>query len=239
MKAAALALLFITAAAAAEAQPAGSDGWRVSAYPIFVWIPAGIDISVELPPDDGGGGGSILDGRFDGAYFGGLTAQRGRWRFDADGIWAGFGGDRLELPQLVIDADLIYFHTAAGFEFAPDLYVTGGLRRVALQYNVALGTRPEFERKPGVWDPLVGVAWHRDRGEHLHWHAGFEAGGFGAGSDVDLAGMFRLDWKPWSHFGVTAGYHMLYLKVSDGDGGREFVLKQTLHGPLFGIGVYF
>ena len=41
----------------------------------------------------------------------------------------------------------------------------------------ALGT---FERKPGVWDPIVGLAWHTQR-RHYEVHALFEGGGFGAG----------------------------------------------------------
>jgi hypothetical protein len=227
--------------APAQAQPlsGGTSGWQVSVYPIFVWVPAGIDISVEIPPDDGGGGGSIVDSRFDGAYLGGLSADRGNFRFDVDAIWAGFGGDRPELPFLTVDADLIYFHATAGPRIAPNLYVVGGVRRVALKYNVTLGNRPEFERTPGVWDPIVGLGWHRAVGNSLAFHSTFEYGGFGVGSDVDLAAGFRLDWKMVSHFGFTAGYQVLYLKVTDDAGGREFGVKQTLHGPIVGIGLYF
>jgi hypothetical protein len=48
-----------------------------------------------------------------------------------------------------------------------------------------------------------------------------------------------LDWKPISHFGFTAGYNLLYFKLSNTVADRTFEAKQTLHGPVVGIGLYF
>ena len=73
----------------------------------------------------------------------------------------------------------------------------------------------------------------------LEWHGTFEGGGFGVGADVDLSGMFRLDWKPISHFGIAAGYNILYFKVTDTLRSRTFEVTQTMHGPILGIGFYF
>ena len=52
---AAAAFLGLTAAAAiAQTQPSARpptmDDWKVSIYPIFVWVPLGIDIDVDVPP---------------------------------------------------------------------------------------------------------------------------------------------------------------------------------------------
>jgi hypothetical protein len=216
------------------------DNWKVAIYPIFVWVPFGLGIDVTVPPIDGEGGGQgeIVDARFDGAYLGGFYAERGAWRVDVDGLWAAVGGDRAQLPQLTVDADAIYFHATGGREIVQDLFVTGGVRRLALKYDIRLGDLPSFQRKPGVWDPLVGLGWHRT-GRTLELHGTFEGGGFGVGSDVDLSGMFRIDWKPISHFGITAGYNILYFKVTDTLVNRTFVVKQTMHGPILGIGLYF
>jgi hypothetical protein len=229
------------ARAQAVVQPSsGSGNWDVAIYPVLVWVPLGIGIDVDVPPDAGhdGGSGSIVDGRFDGAYLGGLSVSNGRWRFDADAIWAGVGGDRIDRPTLTVDADIIYGHGMVGWAIARDLYVTGGVRRLALKYEVKLGDLPDFTRKPGVWDPLVGVGWHRV-GKAFEVHGIFEGGGFGAGADVDLGAALRADWKPIPHFGITAGYNVLYFKVSDTAAGRTFTVKQTLHGPVAGIGFYF
>jgi hypothetical protein len=238
--------LLIATSGSAFAQSAPPDStrpedgdWRFSIYPVLAWIPYHVRIDVNLPPADGGGGGSTINSHFDGAFLAGFSATDGIWRVDADGMWAAVGGDRVpELPNLSIDLDAIYGHGSVGRRIAPDFFVTGGIRRIAVKYDVTLGARVPFERKPGVWDPLVGIAWHRER-KHLDWHGVFEGGGFGAGSDVDLSATFRVDWKPTTHFGITGGYSWLYFKLSQDLASQTFVAKQTLAGPIIGIGFYF
>jgi len=234
------------AASGVEAQtqaPAsgGSDGgWKVTIYPILVWVPLGIGIDVTVPPIDGGGGGggAIINSRFDGAFFGGFSVSHRIWRLDAGGLWAAVGGDRSQNPKLTVDLDVIYGNVTGGARVYKDLYVTAGVRRYALHYNIKLIDYPNFERKPGVWDPLIGVGWHHV-GEKFEVHATFDGGGFGVGADVDVAAAGRLDWKPIPHFGLTGGYQILYLRASDTLVGKTFTFKQTLHGPMAGIGFYF
>jgi len=207
---------------------------------VLVWVPLGISVDVDTPPvnGDAGGSGRILDSQLDGAFFGGATASNGVWRVDGYGIWAGFGGDRIEQPALTVDMDLIYGIARLGHRIAPDLFINAGVRRFALKYDIRLGNLPQFSRKPGLWDPLVGIGWHHE-GRKVEWHATFDGGGFGVGADVDLGAELRLDWKPVRHFGFTLGYNALYLKLSDDVAGRTLNLKATLHGPAVGIGLYF
>ena len=225
---------------AQSAAQAVADGWNISVYPIFLWVPVDIGIDVDVPPfnGDGGAAGQIVESQLDGAFFGGVTASNGVWRIEGYGIWAAFGGDRPERPFLTVDLDLIYGDGRIGRRVARDLYVTGGVRRLALNYDITVGSLPRFSRKPGVWDPLVGVGWHRVNPK-MEWHAAFEGGGFGAGADVDLGATFRVDWKPVRHFGLAGGYNFLYLKVSDSVAGRTVIVKPTVHGPSLGIGLYF
>lgn len=238
-----LCLLGISAAARAQGSQGatpGDGGWDFNVYPVLVWVPFGIGIDVDISPGGGdlGGSGDILDSRFDGAFFGGVTASNGVWRVEGYGIWAAIGGDRVERPPLVVDLDIIYGDGKVGRRVARDLYVTGGVRRVALKYDITLGDLPHFSRKPGVWDPLVGIGWHRVR-QKVEWHASFDAGGFGVGSDIDVGGGVRVDWKPLRHFGFAAGYNLLYLKVSDSVAGRTVTIEPFMHGPALGIGFYF
>jgi hypothetical protein len=239
--------LLFAMAPPALAQGAGStaapssDDWKVAVYPVFAWVPLGIGIDVDVPPTDGGGGGGggkIVDGRFDGAFLGGFSVAKGRWRVDANGLWAAVGGDRPEHPKLTVDVDAGYAHAMGGFRIHKNLYVTGGLRRYVLKYDVKLADQPNFSRKPGLWDPLVGVGWHQV-GRKLELHATFEGGGFGVGADVDVSASFRVDWKPISHFGITGGYNVLYFKASDTVLDKTFTVSQSLHGPVAGIGFYF
>jgi len=236
-----VALLNSTAWAQTSAGTPASEGWQINVYPILVWVPLGTAIDVELPPLEDGGSSeraSIVDGRFDGAYLGGVSATNGKWRIQADVIWAAVGGDRAERPVLTVDADIIYGYGSVGYAVANNLFVTGGLRRLALKYDVKLGDRPNFERKPGIWDPLIGLAFQRI-GKVVEVHANFDGGGFGAGADVDLGGTLRVDLKPTRHFGITAGYTVLYLKLTNTAANRDFKVEQTLHGPVAGIGLYF
>jgi hypothetical protein len=234
-----VALYALSSPRPASAQSQG-DGWRVSVYPVYAMVPLGIGIDVDLPPIDGGGsaGGKIIEGRFDGAYLGGVSAAKGAWRIDADGLWAAVGGDRPERPVLRVDVDVVYGHASGGREVLPDLYLTAGVRRFSLKYDIALGER-QFARKPGVWDPLVGIGWHHIAGRKLELHATFEGGGFGVGADADISTSFRLDWKPTTHFGLVGGYGLLYFKITDTLAGQTFTVDQWLHGPIAGIGLYF
>jgi hypothetical protein len=214
--------------------------WDVAVYPILAWLPLGIGIDVDIPPfgGDGGGVGDIVDSRFDGAFLAGVAASNGTWRIEGDAIWAGIGGDRVERPHMTVELDIIYGHASLGRRVAPNVYLTGGVRRLALDYDITLGELPHFSRKPGIWDPVVGIGWHRVS-PSVEWHASFEGGGFGVGADVDVAGNIRVDWKPTRHFGFTGGYNVLYLKVTDTVVGREITVKPTVHGPIVGVGLYF
>ena len=223
------------------ANVAAAQNWDVSVYPVLVWVPLGIDINVDVPPFEGGGGGigDIIDGRFDGAYLGGVSATNGKIRIDADGIWAAVGGDRIDTPVLSVDVDLIYFHGSVGYAVVPNLFVTGGVRRFAVDYSIKFGSDRSFDRKPGFWDPVVGVGYHRI-GNVFDVHGVFETGGFGVGTDIETNAALRFDFKLARHFGLTLGYNVLYFKASDDDGlPRVFEVKQTLHGPVFGFGLYF
>ena len=207
---------------------------------MLAWLPLdlGIDVNVPAVDGDGGGAGDIIESQFDGAFFGGIAASNGAWRIEGYGLWASVGGNRPERPSLTVDLDLIYGSARLGRRIAPDLFVTGGVRRVALDYDIALGDLPRLSRKPGVWDPIVGIGWHR-LGRTIEWHASFDGGGFGVGADVDLGAAVSVDWKPVAHFGLTAGYNIVYLKVSDTVLNRDLTLKLTASGPTAGFGLYF
>jgi hypothetical protein len=235
-----LALALIATLPGAAGAQTTSTGWNVGIYPAFLWIPTSTNIDVEAPPDNGGDVGSIVESRFDGAYLGGFYASKAWFRTDMDGVWAAVGGDRVERPEFSVDLDLIYFHATGGVRLAPGLYATAGVRRLALKYDIRVADFPSFERKPGIWDPLVGVGYHYEgNGKPIEVHATFEAGGFGVGADEDYSLMGRVDWKPIRHFGVTAGYNYLHLKIVDTRFERTLRVKQSVHGPIIGIGLYF
>lgn len=147
-------------------------------------------------------------------------------------------GDRPALPKLRVDLDFVYGHVSGGRKVVKNLYVTAGVRRLALKYDIQLGERPNFSRKPGLWDPLVGVGWHY-AGKKLELHATLEGDVFGRDAEEDVSGGVRLDWKPAAHFGLTAGWAAIHVKLTDTVLGQTFSAQQTLNGPILGVGVYF
>jgi len=229
-------------AGSASAQSQG-EGWKYNVYPVLVWLPTNIGIEVNVPIEGGGAGGGsiagdIVDSRFDGAFLAGFSATNGTWRIDTDGLWLAVGGDRPNSPNLTVDADVIYGHGAVGFKIVNDLFVTGGVRRFALKYDIRIADLPEFTRKPGLWDPLVGIAYHHV-GNKFEAHGLLDVGGFGVGSDSEFGAAFRVDWKPVRHFGLTAGYNYLRFNFKQERAGRTFEATQTVSGPVAGIGLYF
>jgi hypothetical protein len=218
---------------------ASDEGWTFAVYPILAWVPTNIDVDLNLPPSEGGGINlPIDDSQLDGAFLAGFAASKGPVRLEADFMWAAFGGDRVELPRYSVDVDVIYGHGTVGVRIVPDLYITGGVRRIALKYDVSIPDRQPFTRKPGVWDPVVGLAWHRVR-PRFELHAQSEYGGFGVGADYEFSAGGRVDWKFARHFGLIGGYGYLRFKVSDDVGDKELVATQTLHGPVAALGIYF
>jgi hypothetical protein len=227
-----------------RAQAVSSDDWKFSIYPILLWVPA-LRLSTNVPPFPDTPGGPDLPGdsgssssSFDGAALAGFSLAKSSWRVDADGIWAALGTER-DRPLLKTDVDVIYGHVAGGVKIYKDLYVIGGVRRLALKYDIQLNDRPHFVRKPGLWDPLVGLGWHSALGSRFTLHVTGEGGGFGAGADVDLSGSVRADARLVGPVGLTFGYSILYLKLSDTVLQRTLEVKQTLHGPIIGVGLYF
>jgi hypothetical protein len=80
--------------------------------------------------------------------------------------------------------------------------------------------------------------------DRLIFNADFLGGGFGVGTDVELSGDVRLRWRPIRHFEIRTGYSFVHFKetvanVTVGSLQREFVIKQTLHGPEIGVGIVF
>jgi hypothetical protein len=238
--------LALSVTSASAQAPPSDDEWKVTLYPIFGWIPIfGADVNVPSLPSPGGGGGggessteASTDSKLNAALMFGFSVTYGPWRTDVDGMWAALTGDRPSPPRLKVDLDFIYGHVSGGRKLVKDLYATVGVRRLAMKYDIQLGDLPTFSRKPGLWDPLVGVGWHH-QGRKVELHASLEGGGFGVGADEDIFAGIRVDLKPVSHIGITLGYAAIHVKLTDTVLTKTFTASQTLHGPIVGIGVYF
>jgi len=216
------------------------DKLQVVIYPILGWAPIyGANFHLPDTPSTPGGGSGSINRSFNGAALFGFTIQKGHWYGAADAMWAGLSGSR-STPLVKTDVNAVYGEGMVGYKFYKDLYFTGAFRRIALDYKVTLGSFPQFERKPGVWDPLIGLMWNQQLNKKWKLRLGTEGGGFGVGSEVDFSASGMADWQFAKHFGMTFGYALLHLKVSDTDRlGHTFTATSNLNGPTFGFGIYF
>jgi len=230
----------------AQSAQSASDRTEVVVYPILAWLPVfGASFNLptlpefpNLPPGTGGGSSGSTDNSLNGAAMAGVKVESHKLVFQFSFLYAGLSADR-QNPHIKTTTDISFGGALGGYRFANGLAVVGGVRRVALDIGVEIGDFPRFGRKPGIWDPLVGIDWRRNLGHKWIVDAQVLGGGFGVGADVDASAVVTFDWRLAKHLQLEFGYGLLYLKLSNGIGDRTFTTKQILNGPQVGIGIPF
>jgi hypothetical protein len=215
-------------------------GWDIAVYPAMAWAPI-FGVSVNLPatptnPIAPGPSGST-NTSFNGAYFGGARIEKNKFSVDALFMWAALSASRTT-PNTNVSLDFVFGDAMAGYEVIPGLYAEAGFRRLALDTTATIGS-DTASRSPGYWDPLIGLSYRRDLGKKWRIIVHGDGGGFGVGSDVDVAITGRAEWQFVRHFGMTMGYGGMHFSNSTGAGANTFTIKPTMHGPIVGIGTYF
>lgn len=215
-------------------------GWDIAIYPALAWAPV-FGVGVTLPPVASNpiapAPSASVSSSFNGAYFGGARIEKHKWSADLLFMWAGLSAKR-ETPVAKVSLDFVFGHVLVGRELLPGFYVEGGARRLALDINATVQTE-NASRSPGFWDPLIGVTYRRQLGRKWRILLHGDGGGFGAGSDVDVTASGRADWQFARHFGVAMGYGGMHLSESNSIEGRTLTIRPTLHGPIFGFGIFF
>jgi hypothetical protein len=217
--------------------------WDIAIYPAMAWAPI-FGASLTLPPVPSlpgtpgtpGPSGST-SGSFNGAFFGGARLEKGKWSADAMFMWTALSGEHTR-PLVKINLDFIFGDAMGGREVLPNLYLEGGARRLALDFTATVGSH-SASRSPGFWDPLVGLTYRRQLGRKWRILIHGDGGGFGVGSDDDVAVTGRAEWQFAHHFGLTMGYGVLHFTESDTVAKQTVTLSPTLNGPIFGFGIFF
>ena len=224
----------------ANKPPKEPYGWHIAIYPALVWAPV-FGSSVTLPPVPSQptvpGPSGTTDGSLNAAYFGGTRLEIGKWSGDLLFMWAALSAER-KTPFAKVNLDFVFGDVLIGREVLPGLYAQGGVRRVALDVHATVES-DSASRSPGFWDPLIGVTYRRQLGRKWRILIHGDGGGFGAGSDVDVTATGRAEWQFARHFGLTMGYGGMHLSESDTRQGATLKISPTLHGPIFGFGIFF
>lgn len=222
--------------------------WWIAVYPVFAWAPIFGASVREFPTIPGGGGGgtgtgSLLppghaSGSFNGAAFVGFRIEKSKWSGDISALWAGLSAERNN-PYVRVGVHVLFGEITGGREVLPNLFLEGGARRMALRLSFKVQDFPELDRKPGVWDPLVGLTYRRQLSKKWRIYLHGDGGGFGVGTDSDVSATARAEWQFARHFGLSMGYGALHFGLTNTVAQRSVELKQTLNGPIFGFGIYF
>ena len=216
-------------------------GWHIAIYPVLAWAPI-FGASVTLPPLPSqpiatpNPSGSASNS-FNGAYFGGARFEKGKWSADALFMWAALSAQH-KSPLVDVHLDFVFGDAMAGREMLPNFYVEGGVRRLALDIHATVNSS-SASRSPGFWDPLIGLTYRRQLGKKWRIQIHGDGGGFGVGSDVDVTATGRAEWQFARHFGMAMGYGGMHFNESSTVNGRTLKISPTLHGPIFGFGIFF
>jgi hypothetical protein len=238
-------VMFVLGVAPALARGGQSQnsGWRTTIYPIYGWLPIfGADVRLPEVPPDGGGGPITPEGsvssNFNGAAFAGALVENKWFQFDANVLWAGMTASK-DLPNLRVNLDTILGAAHAGVRVAPSLFATVGVRRVALDLRATAFEFDEVRWKPGGWEGLIGANYTPQVSPHLRILLRADFGGLGTDLVSTTSANGSLEWEALPHFVLTFGYGYLGLKADGEILSRPIHLKQTLHGPIIGIGFTF
>jgi hypothetical protein len=215
-------------------------GWDIVIYPALAWAPV-FGAGITLPPVPSNpiapAPSASVSSSFNGAYFGGARIEKHKWSADLLFMWAGLSAKR-ETPLANVNLDVVFGHVLGEREVLPGLYVGGGVRRLALDITASVETE-SASRSPGFWDPLISVTYRRRLGKKWRILVHGDGGGFGAGSDVDVTATGRAEWQFARHFGITMGYGGIHLSERSTVDKKTLTISPTLHGPIFGFGIFF
>ena len=211
-------------------------GWNTAFYPALAWVPE-FEASFTLPPLNTPGPSGSTDSSLNGAYFGGARFERGKWSANLVFMWAALSAQR-ETPFAKVNLDFVFGDVIAGREVLRNVYLEGGIRRLASDIHAIVGSSSAI-RSPGFWDPLVGVTYRRQLGRKWRILIHGDGGGFGVGTDVDVTASARAEWQFVRHFGIAMGYGGMHFSVRSSEAGRALTISPTMHGPIFGLGVFF
>ncbi len=152
-------------------------------------------------------------------------------------MWASLSASRTT-PLADVHLDFVFGDAMLGREVYPNLYVEGGFRRLALNIDAKVESS-SANTSPGYWDPLIGVTYRKQLGKKWRILVHGDGGGFGVGSSVDVSATGRAEWQFARHFGLTFGYGGMHFSDSTSISSGTLTISPTLHGPIFGFGLFF
>ena len=231
-----------------KTEATATKNWQFSLAPIYLWAAStegemtvrGIEADVEESFSD------IME-NFDGGIISHFeTVYKQRFGLFADLVLIKLNpkDDQTAIGNIRIDYKEVLAELGGFYRYTTGDHTLDGL--VGMRYSYIEGELnlpdPLQDLKEDVnWiDPFFGLRWWFRVAERWNLRFRGDVGGFGAGSDLawNLVGL--IDYQPWKHVGLAAGYRVYYQDYSKGknERGREiFAIESTMHGPILGLDI--
>lgn len=232
-------IIVLSLCSAANAEEESESGWKWRVAPLYLWViniegdtsigpitaPVEINLSDVFSDIEG-----VFTVNFEGVH-------NNRWGFIVDFTWIDISGS---LGPATLDFEYIQGEVDGFYRFpmgdqSIDFLV--GARYYSQDIKLAPLPVPIVSVAVSEdWvDPIVGGRWTVPLSEKVTLITRGDIGGFGAGSDLTWQALALVDWQPWKHASIVAGFRALYVDYETGSGLNRFAYDATTWGPLFGF----
>jgi hypothetical protein len=226
----------------AHAEDESESGWKWRLAPFNLWL-------IQLDGDTSLGSGPApitinlsdifvdIEGAFS-ANFQGIHDNR--WGFLVDLTWidisSNLGPLAVDFESIRAEVDLFYrvpigrqaIDWIIGARYSSQALQAGGLPMPPASVSSIKSSE--------TWiDPLLGIRWSTPMSEKWKVLLRGDVGGFGVGSDFAWQALAIIDWQPWKHASIDAGFRALGVDYEEGSGDDRAKSDTTIWGPLIGF----
>lgn len=235
--AAAAMAVALAVVAAFPAMAAEDDTWKLEFAP-YIWG-AGVDADVKVRGRSASINRSFSDIAKNLDMAGAFVArgQYNNWVTRAQVDYLDLSSN-LDRPSGSLDSKVTMSTLAFGYQFKPTTRMTIdallGARYLSLDNKLQLDAVGTLKGNRNYTDPIVMLQPRFQLSKQ--WAFDLELA-YGAGGDTDYTYEVQpqLEYQPWSHVALRAGYRLLHYKIKSGQ--DEF--DGAFEGPFIGVGIVF
>ena len=239
-------------AAPANAVADPSDPWHIG-FTMYLWFPGvhGTTGAVNGPDVDFRASAGDLLSHFRFGLMGTVEAEHDRWVLLSDLVWVRLEADKQRalpfpgLPQLSAQfkAYELIFNPEFGYRFVNGEKIKidalpFGIRYwhvgTSLQFTPSFAGRT-FSSSVNWVDPVMGARFQIPLTPKTLINVWGDAGGWGAGAQLDYQIVGTIAYKINPKFTVGVGYRYLYVNYFS----RTFLFKAAMSGPAVGVAYNF